>query len=133
MHFSFHLQFWQAHVWFEAIKQSGQFSFKKMHFSSIPQFINYVYYQILPNAPSCKMWQMRVLLAKLFVCQQKKIRFSRFLFCPQSKLGGRTLLHFDEILPSWKQIVPVRNINKRVKTSWHAPLASINYTNTHKR
>ena len=45
------------------------------------------------------MWQMRVLLAELFVCQQKKIRFSRFLFCPQSKLGSRTLLDFDEILP----------------------------------
>ena len=56
------------------------------------------------------MWQMRVLLAELFVCQQKKIRFSRFLFCPQSKLGCRTLLHFDEILPSWKQIVLIRNI-----------------------
>ena len=55
---------------------------------------------VLTLFPSCKMWQMRVLLAKLFVCQQKKIRFSRFLFCPQSKLGCRTLLHFDEILPS---------------------------------
>ena len=45
------------------------------------------------------MWQMRVLLAELFVCQQKKIRFSLFLFCPQSKLGNRTLLYFDKILP----------------------------------
>ena len=28
---------------------------------------------------SAKMWQMRVLLAKLFICQQRKIRFSHFL------------------------------------------------------
>ena len=128
IHFIIHLQFWQAHVWFEAIKQSGQFSFKKcisalfsnskttwtkfypiltptlleytkLHIWHItyplshdPPWTFYFLPTYLLNAPNCKMWQMRVLLAKLFVCQQKKIRFSLFFFCPQSKLGRRTLL-----------------------------------------